>query len=177
MKKFLAMALALLMLCMMMPVVAMAEDAVTTVSTEEELIAALKTPVSGTIELQNDITLTANWAGAVIPTGTTLIINGNPPSPSSSLARAAIPLPPPAPITPRTPAPAPMILSVLQRQQLSWHCLVLRSFSAKNNGKMHAEKPLSQGLFYCHSSPVFIQNLYKSDPCLSRTVNFLLKNV
>ena len=60
MKKFLAMALALLMLCMMMPVVAMAEDAVTTVSTEEELIAALKTPVSGTIELQNDITLTAN---------------------------------------------------------------------------------------------------------------------
>ena len=113
MKKFLAMALALLMLCMMMPVVAMAEDAVTTVSTEEELIAALKTPVSGTIELQNDITLTANWAGAVIPTGTTLVINGNPPSPSSSPARAAIPLPPPAPITPRTPAPAPMILSVL----------------------------------------------------------------
>ncbi len=77
MKKFQAMALALLMLCMMMPVVAMAEDAVTTVSTEEELIAALKTPVSGTIELQNDITLTANWAGAVIPTGTTLVINGN----------------------------------------------------------------------------------------------------
>lgn len=61
MKKFLSLALALLMVCVMLPVVALADG------------TSLPDPVDGVITLEKDVTLTSTWK---ITSNVTLDLNG-----------------------------------------------------------------------------------------------------